>query len=255
MVLTPSASIDFTAVEIEINHHCNRACSYCPNSILKRKNTGEIDPEIYLKLMRELRDQGFSGRISYDFYNEPMLHSNFDEIVGMTREHLPTSPIVLYTNGTLLTRERFSRLVERGISEFIVTRHEADIGKDRYVFDQVYQDLNEADKKRVRYRDYSTIRLSNRGGTLKHLGEDGLPLRPCYVPTHVVTVTVSGNILPCFEDFHEEMVMGNLRENSISEIWNSEKYRQMRKELRAGVRHTRGPCKTCNKRDVLPPFN
>lgn len=249
------SSIDFTAVEIEINHHCNRKCSYCPNSILERKNTGLIDRSLYSKLMGELSQLGFTGRISYDFYNEPMLHPDFDDIVAETRRSLPLSPIVLYTNGTRLTRERFDTLVGKGITSFIVTRHEADIDKEKYPFAKVLEGLDEEKKKLVRYREHSALRLSNRGGTLKHLGDEGLPLRPCYVPTHIVTVTVSGNVLPCFEDFHEEMVMGNLGANSISEIWNSEHYRRMRKELRAGVRHTRGPCKNCNKRDVLPPFN
>ncbi len=115
--------------------------------------------------------------------------------------------------------------------------------------------LTEEEKTKVIYRDHTALRLSNRGGTLKHLGEEGLPLRQCHVPSHIVTVTVSGNVLPCFEDFHEEMKMGSLHENTIAEIWNSEDYQLMRKQLRAGLRHTRGPCTNCNKRDVLPPFN
>ncbi len=253
--MTPSASVDFTAVEIEINHHCNRACSYCPNSIAKRKSTGEIDRGLYTKLMSELSALGFKGRISYDFYNEPMLHSDFDGLVEETRRHLPASPIVLYTNGTKLTPERFRALVSKGLTSFIVTRHETDLGSERYVFDETYRSLTEEEKTKVIYRDHTALRLSNRGGTLKHLGEEGLPLRQCHVPSHIVTVTVSGNVLPCFEDFHEEMKMGSLHENTIAEIWNSEDYQLMRKQLRAGLRHTRGPCTNCNKRDVLPPFN
>lgn len=255
----PRAPLDltagFTAVEIEINHHCNRKCSYCPNSISKRKSTGLIDRAIYTKLMTELSEIGFEGRISYEFYNEPMLHPDFDDIVAETRRSLPKSPIVLYTNGTKLTRERFDRLVEHGITTFIVTRHEADVDNPKYAFAATFATLDGEAKTRVRYRDFTDVRLANRGGLLKHLGADGLPLHPCYIPSHIVTITVGGNVLPCFEDFHEEMAMGNLNESTLMEIWNSEPYNRMRRELRMGARHMRGPCKNCNKRDVLPPFN
>ena len=98
--------LDFSAVEIEINHACNRRCSYCPNSISKRKNTGEIDPLLYERLMLELSRISFEGRISYDFYNEPLLHSDFEAVVARTRAHLPGAPIEVYTNGTLLTHAR-----------------------------------------------------------------------------------------------------------------------------------------------------
>lgn len=71
----------------------------------------------------------------------------------------------------------------------------------------------------------------------------------------IITVTVSGNVLPCFEDYEEHLVMGSLRDKTLMEIWNSEKYLQFRKSLRFGQRHLHTPCKTCNRRESLQPLS
>lgn len=239
----------FSAVEIEINHSCNRSCSYCPNSIFERKNQGEIDPALFTKLMTELAELGFKGRISYHFYNEPMLHTNLVGIVKETRAFLPKARIELYTNGTLLTLSRFRILLEAGISKFIVTRHEAD---QQHRFGKTYEQLSAQEQSCVEYQDFSRIRLTNRGGILPHLGNESKPLLPCLIPSFLVTVTVSGNVLPCFEDFHENQVMGNLADSTLVNIWNSDQYTEFRRLLKFGQRHRFTPCRGCNRREVLP---
>ncbi|MBY0470980.1 SPASM domain-containing protein [bacterium] len=240
----------FSAVEIEINHYCNRRCSYCPNSVAKRKNTGEMNPELFLKLLKELQDLGFAGRISYNFYNEPLLHSNFRWIVSQTRTHLPKSFIEVYTNGTELTHGIYTDLISAGVSHFVVTRHE---NEKNYVFEETFLRLSAEEKERVTYQGHTVLHLTNRGGLLKNIGTGGLPLTPCFIPEFIVTVTVNGNVLPCFEDFNETLVMGNLQEKRLLEIWNQDNYIGFRKNLRRGLRHQYSPCKNCNRTEVLPP--
>lgn len=199
--------------------------------------------------MNELRDMKFCGRISYDFYNEPMLHSNLEEVVKKTRYFLAGSSIELYTNGTLLSLSRFKSLLHSGVSRFIVTKHEADLV---HQFEKTYSKLSKDEQSKVEYRRYTDIKLTNRGGILKHLGSSGQFLLPCYIPSFVMTVTVSGNILPCFEDFNESLVMGNLADSSLFDIWNSPKYREFRLLLRQGQRHRFVPCRDCNRTQALP---
>lgn len=240
----------FSAVEIEINHACNRACSYCPNAVASRIHQGEMDPSLLIQVLGELRSIDFSGRVSFDFYNEPLIHSDFEGVVQMTRAQLERASIVVYTNGTRLPVDRFRRLLALGVDRFIVTRHEAD---RLHLFEKTFSLLTNDEKSCVVYRDHKDIRLTNRGGMLPHLGESGLPLTPCQIPEQIITLTVNGNVLPCFEDFHEKLVMGNLRDQSLLEIWKSTKYREFRKSLRMGLRHLYEPCKSCNRIEVLPP--
>ncbi|MEQ1723605.1 MAG: radical SAM protein, partial [Pseudobdellovibrio sp.] len=145
----PNSLNALQAVEIEINHACNRSCTYCPNSILERKTKGIMSLETYEMVIKNLVDLDFSGRISYDFYNEPMLHPQFTEIVRLTKKILPKSKIHLYSNGTLLTENKFQELVKNGIDKFVITQHEQDENKENYIFNDVFKSLDTADREKV----------------------------------------------------------------------------------------------------------
>lgn len=243
------------AVEIEINHACNRTCHYCPNSELERKTKGVMSFELFQLVLDNLVEINFKGRISYDFYNEPLLHPQLERFVKETKLRLPQSPIHLYSNGTLLTEKKVHSLLDCGIDKFIITRHIQDETSEKYLFDQVFQTLSDDQKKKFNYRSHHDLQLVNRGGILKHLGENGLPLHPCHLPSHLLTITVDGRILSCFEDYNENLVFGDLKTEKLIDIWNRESYVLFRRSLKLGMRHLFEPCKNCNRKEVLPPFN
>lgn len=241
--------ITFNAVEIEINSRCNRSCSYCPNSVGERIEQGEMQPSTYLNIMKQLKAIEFKGRISYEFYNEPMLCKHFFDYVKMTKEYLPDCYVELYTNGTLLTLDSFNRLIELGVDFFVVTKHEE---VKNYCFDKTWLNLSPELKAKVRYQDHTELRKSNRGGLVNAGPEKIQPLLPCYIPDQIVTITLLGNVLPCFEDFYQKNVMGNVNNDQLIDIWNSDKYKNFRYELRKALRHKHTPCSTCNRLQVLP---
>lgn len=234
-------------VEIEINHHCNRACSYCPNSVAIRKEQGEMDLILFERIMSELALNHYQGSVSYEFYNEPMLAKNFEKFVSLTRQYLPSNRIDLYTNGTLLNINRFRVLKELGVSRFIVTKHQ---GIDHYIFDKTYNQLTDKEKEIVIYQSYKDLKLTNRGGVVKAGPENPLHITPCFIPQFLLVITVLGNVLPCFEDFHEENIMGNIGEQSLKEIWENERFNSFRANLQKGLRHLESPCRNCNRLQV-----
>ncbi len=239
----------FTRVEIEINHDCNRKCWYCPNAVAERKESGEMSEETFLRLMDQLNGLNYKGDISFHFYNEPMMAKKFFWFVKTARKRLPDSKLELYTNGTLLTHEKFIQLYDIGMDRFIVTKH---FGEKNFVFDETFSLLSEEQKSKVLYQGHSDIHMTNRGGTVE-AGPGTVPaLSPCYIPSFLLVITHSGNVLPCFEDFHEQLGMGNIIRDDLLTIWNSEKYHSFRKALRTGKRHMFGPCKSCNRLEVLP---
>ncbi len=244
-----TAAPTLKAIEIEINHECNRACGYCPNSILERKNKGRMSVELFTRIMEQLREIDFQGRVSYHFYNEPMLSPDLDRFVAMTRAYLPASVIELYTNGTLLTEPRLRELLALGVSKFTVTRHR---GAQEYAFADVYARLDSRAREHVRFLDYTDLDLTSRGGLLKVGRRVREPMDlPCLIPSLLAVVTVNGNVLPCYEDFEELNVMGNLRENTLTEIWNSPSYARFREDLRRRKRDAHPVCRTCNRQSLI----
>jgi len=241
----------FKAVEIEINHACNMACSYCPNSVEKRVEKGVMPLEQVAHIFKELAAIGFSGRVSPHFYNEPLVHPKFKEIVKLSKEILPKSPFVVHSNGSLLDKEKLRELIKVGVDKFIITEHEEG-QKNFNHFQNIMNDLGEEDLSKVVFQKYSDISLFNRGGVIPEVGDTvNTNLLPCEIPANILTITVKGNVLPCFEDFRQELVMGNIFEQKLLSIWENEKYSQFRKDLKYGLRHKYDICKSCNRTEVL----
>lgn len=240
----------FKIVEIEINSYCNLACSYCPNREFERKETGDMSLENYQKIINQLVDLNFKGRISHEFYGEPTLHPQYDEIIKITKECLPESKIELYSNATRLTQERIEKLFQIGLDEIFVTIHE---GQENLAVTEFHQKLSKNHQERLIVRDHTEIYKTNRGGVLPDIGDEKQPLLPCRIPEFLITITVNGNVLPCFEDFFQNHEMGNVFETPLKEIWNHPKYIQLRKDLRFGLRHKYKTCENCNRIQTLEP--
>jgi MoaA/NifB/PqqE/SkfB family radical SAM enzyme len=67
----------------------------------------------------------------------------------------------------------------------------------------------------------------------------GRPWSPCQRPWTLLYVTANGNLLPCciapFVDAnYEGITLGNVREASIAELWNGDRYRSFRRRFLTG---------------------
>jgi len=234
-----------TSIEIEINANCNMSCSYCPNSIENRNSLGDMKPELFDKLVSQLREVDYKGKIAFDFYNEPLLSKNFDNYVKKIKKDLPLCQVELFSNGTKInSKERLEELLDIGIDHFCITKHE---GLKKLKVEDYIQDLPDHHRRKIQYRNYDNMYLTNRGGVLKDVGEKINNTTPCYVPSVMMTVTVEGNVLPCFEDFNETLVMGNIEETHIKDIWHSPKFSGFRQDLKDGRRDKYEVCKDCNR--------
>ncbi len=220
----------FSVVEIEINNNCNMSCSYCPNSEHERIEKGEMSVETFEKIMTQLSEVEFRGRVSYHFYNEPLLCSKLDQFVVMTKKYLPRCVVDIYSNGTMLTKTRMNKLFELGVDKFTITEHEG--VKPGYIFKKVFNELDSEQRKKVHFQGHEDLDLSNRAGLLEHIEGGDVSLLPCFIPLFLTVITLKGNVLPCYDDFYQNHSMGNINELHIREIWNSEKYTTFRETLK-----------------------
>jgi radical SAM protein with 4Fe4S-binding SPASM domain len=67
----------------------------------------------------------------------------------------------------------------------------------------------------------------------------------------MLTITLQGNVIPCFEDFYQHNQMGNINQQHLKDIWESNKYLKFREELNLGLRHRYKACEDCNRLEVL----
>ncbi|WP_162149306.1 MULTISPECIES: radical SAM/SPASM domain-containing protein [Acetivibrio] len=234
-------------VEIEINSQCNRKCSYCPNSFMKRKEQGEMESKVFYKLLESLRKIKFDGRISYHFFGEPLLCKNLIPYVKETKIQLPDSKIFLYSNGDYLDREKLVLLNDYGVDKFIITNHQG----NGHRFQKVYDHISDNLKEKVTYLTSKELNLVNRGGLLEGVGGNVISERPCIVPKNLLVITCKGNVVYCFNDYCQVHTMGNIMERDLIDIWNDEVYVRIRTELAEGKRSNYEVCKVCNHYSAL----
>ncbi len=240
----------FQILELEINTDCNLKCSYCPNSRNPNTAAKKMSQSTFDRIIAQLVEINYEGNITFEFYNEPMLCETIDQFSQQITRQLPECNIVLYTNGTLLTYERFVQLLDAGIDYFIVTKHE---NITKIPFDDVFPKLDEVMKKRVRYTHFTNIKKTNRAGNLE--GDDfgkAQMLTPCYIPSFIATVSYDGKLISCFEDYHKSHIMGDIHVHRIDHIWNSPEYKSFRSKLKSCLRHLYPLCSKCSRGISLP---
>ena len=241
------------AVEIEINSNCNKACSYCPNLEQKRIEKGNISEELFEKILLELKNIEFKGRISFRFFNEPLLSDKIELHSMRVKSILPHCKILIYTNGTLLSSKKFYDLIKSGVDYLVVTKHEGE--SSEYLFEKTIEELPlDVSSRYIKFQNFSSLKLTNRGGLIK-LPLEQIPHQlPCTIPINMITITNQGSVLPCFEDYHQKNQMGNIAISTLKEIWNSEKYVLFRKKLSLGLRSDYSVCSKCNRKEMMGFF-
>ena len=233
----------FHEVQLEINTNCNRRCPHCPNSTSSRPH-GRMDEELFHKIIGELAQIRFGGCIAYHFYGEPLLDKRLPDLVRYTKQALPAARAEVYTNGDLLSIDVFRDLCASGVDNFVVTQH------DNLMLPhlQALQDgLSGPERTRLAIRFASDRKMINRAGLVEKFGVPGEPLKvPCTWALFMVVVTYTGNVVLCCNDYFETEVLGNLRTQSLREVWCTPRYKALRKALAGGDRTVSELCSKCD---------
>ena len=229
----------FSMIEMEINSRCNLRCIYCPVSINAPIHLPQLMSRTVLdRLLSELERLEFSGRVSYHFYNEPLLHPDLDTVIAEVKSRLPGARHVLYTNSERLDEKKYWQLRTAGVGLFVVTSH-----RRRLIPPRDAQVVLEPDD----------LKLTNRGGALGAAPE---PLRVlCHLPSTLLVVTVTGDVLLCYEDYYRTQVMGNVMEKPLDEIWYSPRFVSLRRSLAEGKRADTPICRSCNNTAHTTPIH
>lgn len=240
-----------TDIDIETTTYCNRRCSYCPNSIFERslrKNERLMSPALFRKIIDELVDMGFNGRINPLRYGEPLTDSRLISFMHYARERLPQATLKIYTNGDFLTAILLDQLYDAGVRDYLVTLHSTDepsltasINRMRQLKEHIkvtQKNINFA------YQTYLEMPLVNRGG-LVVVDERKRPGWSC--TDSALNITYSGDVLLCCDDYLGVTAFGNVQNESLIDIWSKPEFVRIRQELRRNV-YSFDICKKCTQR-------
>jgi Predicted Fe-S oxidoreductases len=73
----------------------------------------------------------------------------------------------------------------------------------------------------------------------------------CSFPYKQLVINNEGDILPCCTFYGEQLKLGNIKSNTISEIWKSDKIKNLRKIHKEGQYYLNEVCKKCVEDSVI----
>lgn len=101
-------------INLEMAGGCNLACPMCPQSTGREKEFRKLLPaEEFRKIIDQALPKGLQF-VNLSGSGEPLLHKGLESAVAYLTEHSLVS--MIYTNGQLLTPDRFEKLCKAGLT-------------------------------------------------------------------------------------------------------------------------------------------
>jgi len=256
----------FERLQIESQSNCNRECWFCPRTydrsgkyldargkpVLRQMPTAKI-----LGLLDEAHAMGFRGLVGFHHYSEPLLDPRNPQLARAAKQR-GFHPY-LHTNGDMLRRnDKLCEAVQE-LYAFVV------VG----LYDYRNNEELEAEREFWRRRlpsaqlEFSPIGLSD-GRTTHSIGvprarvpsDSRMRLpdltfqnAPCHRPLIRMLIQYDGEVCLCCEDTSGAFGLGNVNEQSLADVWFSERHLGIMQDLVAGQRDKYALCRNC----PMPP--
>lgn len=185
----------------EIGSRCNfeqRHKELCPIIHMKRGNRELTNLMIVDSACKAYFELGFTGFISWHFYNEPMIYwpRMLDLMVTM-KGLIPRSRFFLWTNGSILIDDERMKL-------FDVT--------------MISNYLNKSIEELARHFHNPLTKVGGQelDNRLIHYGEPGR--NPCQIMFDNFLIANDGEVYICCHDWRNEVKIGNLFDSSLEEL-------------------------------------
>lgn len=240
--------------------------------------------ELFEKIVLEGERHGCPS-ISMHVNDEPLLVKDLPERIAFAKAH-GFMDVIMTTNGVLFTKEKVQRVIEAGVTHILFsvdaatkeTYDKVRIGGDfdrvlnaielvrrvrssrnsvlpiiRASFVQNRLNQHETEAFRERFSglvDYAEIQGFSRyyGYTDQLIPSGSSPVEDftCNEPWRKLIVRVNGDVLPCCTFYGYELVLGNLRDFSLFDLFNSSRMKQLRADFARGV-YAESACGSCSR--------
>ena len=266
----------YSRVYIEITNRCNRACTFCPGT---ERETKFLTMEEFAQILKKL--QGVTEYLYFHVMGEPLIHPLLFGFIRYAKEQ--GFRVVLTTNGTLLSQkgEELMDSGVYKINVSLHSFEKGSKEEQREYIKSCIQFADEASKKgilvilRLWNEGYDEGRNDETLGLLKEqFKEDwtmdarGARIRPklhleygtrfswpdkkeeelgeevfCYGLKDHFAILSNGTVIPCCLDREGVIALGNIFEQSLEVILQSDRAKKMEE----GFRHRQAVEELCKK--------
>lgn len=237
----------FSSIEIEIINRCNGECPFCPvNKYSDPRKMKKMDTILFKRIIDELGDLGYTGRLALHSNNEPFLDDRIIEFAKYAREHVPNAYIYMFTNGTLITLDKFNEIIPH-LNKMVIDNYddELKLHQNAQMIHEICRKNPLIDKKvEIHVRKVHEV-LNTRGGQSPNNQKKKTLLMSCILPYKQMIVRPDGKTSLCCNDSYGKNTLADLNKMTLKEAWYSERYESVRKALRSG-RNRVNLCRYCD---------
>ncbi len=238
----------FNHIEVETINRCNGNCSFCPvNHNVDPREKAVMAEKLFRSIVEQLAEVDYAGRFTTFSNNEPLLDDRVIEFNRYARRRLPHARMHLFTNGTLLTIDKFIELVDI-LDELIIDNYQQELKliKPCQEIAEYCKEHSELCKKVTIVLRKPREILTSRGGTAPNRKELLLYEKDrCVLPYKQMVVRPDGKVSLCCNDAIGKYTLGDLNKERLLDIWYGPKFSMVRKCLYDG-RENWGNCKYCD---------
>lgn len=120
----------FSIVGIEVDNHCNMACTFCPLPIREAADAS-LDLSDVERILDQIVADGTVDLVTFHQFNEPMMYPHIWDCIDMA--HARGLRTLLVTNGATLTKRNIEKLLEhsptmlRISAQYIMEEHHNEV--------------------------------------------------------------------------------------------------------------------------------
>lgn len=248
---------------VKTSDYCNRACEFCPIQHARDSAPPRLlELSLFEKLLRELAGAMKIGRpikISLQWIDEPLANPRLFEYVKLGRRLLPQARWMLQTNGDFLNEERVEQLKRSfdavSVNFYNEAAYERFLAKKYDVVPAKFPNfLQPPGRLRPGFgygkrADEAIIHANQKFWDEDWIQRHDTVALPsaarCMRLWVQAAVAWDGAVHICCRDNHRDHPVGNLKDQSLYQCFNSEAARALRLSMESGRRHDIKMCKTC----------
>lgn len=264
------------SVQIELTEGCNRRCKMCGIHTIMKNNFyfKFMTLELAEQISKELNEWFDHKRIEFALQGEPLLNKNSAKIIEIFRTNFPKSQLLITTNGDpiLNKTKKIDKLFESGLNTLLIDAYDTYENWNEYLINSELK-INTynyfRDKPKVwAYKGYKHKEIiliedfeNNNGKTAQkrfnnqagNVYNEELGIFPLLEPikqrcTNVfreLVIKYDGTVTACCMDWRRELIVGKFPEQTLKNIWQSDKFNAIR-QLLYNKERIIVPCCFCN---------
>jgi len=265
-----------TSLIIEPTNTCNLRCTFCFVTDGMTRDGGFMDFNIFKKIIDDCTDL---EHLCMHNWGEPLLHKDIFRMIEYAKNK-GVNYVVMNTNGTLLTDKMINRIVN---SKLDIIRFSIDGSAETFKrvrgvkLENIEKNIKklkiikEKKKPELKMGVVFTVEEDTEGDAEEYINHwekivDHVRLQPKLITsprTEVcpepfgkdygkLVVLWDGRVIPCCVDYNANLMIGNIQNDTIPNLWKSEKLNILREQhLKGEFPDTCANCNECesNKAD------